>query len=230
MTTSARGVTPINGCRTTRIYCLPGCPPGRRTRPENRVYFGSREEAVSAGYRACKVCRPDGPNPQPETLTLARHHSPLGDYLILASEGGVVCAKPEDRIGPRLARWTRAGTLLQPGRNQHTDALSREMDAYFDGVLRRFHAALDLRGTPFQRRVWTALGLLPYGETTTYGELARSIGRPEAPRAVGHAVGQNPVSIAVPCHRVIGADGSLTGYASGLHRKEALLKLEGVLA
>ncbi|MFN3763308.1 MAG: methylated-DNA--[protein]-cysteine S-methyltransferase, partial [Anaerolineae bacterium] len=92
-----------------------------------------------------------------------------------------------------------------------------------------FDLPLDLRGTPFQRRVWEELRRVPYGQTVAYGELARRVGRPGAARAVGRAVGANPVPIIVPCHRVVGADGSLVGYGGGLEIKAALLRLEGVL-
>lgn len=229
MPTAVSVATTINGCRTTHIYCRPDCPAGRRTRPENRVHFQSREDAIARGYRACKVCKPDGPYPEPETLLVERYSSPLGTYLIIASERGVVCVEPEDQIDARLARWKKAGIQLEPGRNQHTETIARELDAYFHGGLQQFSAPVDLRGTPFQRQVWEALCRVPYGKTLTYGELARSIGRPEAARAVGHAIGSNPVSVAVPCHRVVGADGSLTGYGGGLLRKDALLRLEGSL-
>ena len=226
MSTAVSVATTINGCRTTHIYCRPDCPAGRRTRPENRVHFQSREDAIAQGYRACKVCKPDGPNPEPETLLVDRYASPLGTYLIIASERGVVCVEPEDQIDVRFARWKKTGIQLEPGRNRHTETIARELDAYFHGGLRRFSAPVDLRGTPFQRLVWEALCRVPYGKTLSYGELARSIGRPRAARAVGHAIGSNPVSIAVPCHRVVGADGSLTGYGGGLLRKDALLRLE----
>ena len=229
MSTTISPTTTINGCRTTRIYCLPDCSPGRRTKPENRVHFQSREDAIAQGYRACKVCKPDGLHPEPETLLMERYSSPLGTYLITASQRGVVCIKPEDQIDARLARWEKAGTQLEPGRNQHTETMLQEMDAYFRGDLQQFSVPVDLRGTPFRRQVWEALCGIPYGKTLTYGELARSIGRPEAARAVGNAIGSNPISIAVPCHRVVGANGSLTGYGGGLHRKDALLRLEGSL-
>ncbi len=227
MSTAASETTILNGCRTTRIYCRPDCPPGRRTRPENRVHFQSREEAIAQGYRACKVCQPDGPHPTPETLLVERYSSPLGTYLIVASQRGVVCVKPEEQVEPRLARWEKGGTHVEPGRNQHTEAMALELDAYFRGSLQVFSSRLDLRGTPFRRQVWEALCRIPYGKTLTYGELARSIGRPEAARAVGQAIGSNPISIAVPCHRVVGTNGSLTGYGGGLRRKVALLRLEG---
>ncbi|MBZ4318573.1 methylated-DNA--[protein]-cysteine S-methyltransferase [Streptomyces huiliensis] len=106
--------------------------------------------------------------------------------------------------------------------------VTRQLKAYFTGELTRFDVPLDLRGTPFQRRVWDGLLEIPYGETMSYGELARHIGAPSASRAVGLANGKNPVSIIVPCHRVIGSDGSLTGYGWGVERKQRLLELEGV--
>ena len=219
----------LNGCRTTRIYCRPDCPAGRRTKPENRVHFPSREDAVAQGYRACKICKPDGTDPEIETLVVRHYSGPLGIYLIIASGRGIVCVEPEDQIGDRLAHLEKTGLRLESGSNQHTEKMAWELDAYFAGRLQQFSVPLDLRGTAFQRRVWDALCRIPYGKTLTYGELARSIGRPGAARAVGHANGSNPISIAVPCHRVVGANGSLTGYGGGLHRKDALLRLEGSL-
>ena len=102
----------------------------------------------------------------------------------------------------------------------------RQLDAYFDGELTEFDLPLHLEGTPFQLRVWEQLRLIPYGETRTYGELAEALGSPSASRAVGLANGKNPVSVIVPCHRVIGSGGSLTGYGGGLERKQRLLAFE----
>jgi methylated-DNA-[protein]-cysteine S-methyltransferase len=105
-----------------------------------------------------------------------------------------------------------------------------QLDEYFAGHQRRFDLPLDLSaGTPFQRTVWSELQAIPYGETITYGELAHRIGRPDRIRAVGAAVGRNPLPIIVPCHRVIAADGHLTGYLGGLHRKQALLDTENAV-
>jgi methylated-DNA-[protein]-cysteine S-methyltransferase len=102
-----------------------------------------------------------------------------------------------------------------------------QLAEYFAGRRRRFELPLAMDGTPFQRRVWQALREIPYGRTTTYGELARRIGRsPSASRAVGTANGRNPIAVVVPCHRVVGADGSLTGFGGGLERKRLLLELE----
>ncbi len=104
--------------------------------------------------------------------------------------------------------------------------VKRQLAAYFDRKLRIFDLPLTAHGTPFQMRVWEELGKIPYGSTLSYGELAQRIGNPNASRAVGLANGRNPISIIVPCHRVIGANGSLTGYGGGLERKQALLALE----
>ena len=114
------------------------------------------------------------------------------------------------------------------------DALLRraadQLHAYFAGETLAFDVPLDLQGTPFQRRVWQALLAIPGGETRSYGQIAQTLGSAAAVRAVGGAVGRNPVSVIVPCHRVIGSDGSLTGYAGGVDRKRALLELEGAAA
>jgi methylated-DNA-[protein]-cysteine S-methyltransferase len=105
-------------------------------------------------------------------------------------------------------------------------SVAEQLAAYFAGDLTEFDMPLHLHGTPFQQRVWEALQEIPYGETTTYGELAVEIGRPSASRAVGLANGRNPVSVIVPCHRVVGSTGSLTGYGGGLDRKRYLLDFE----
>jgi methylated-DNA-[protein]-cysteine S-methyltransferase len=106
------------------------------------------------------------------------------------------------------------------------EAAAAQLDGYFAGERTDFDLDLELTGTPFQRRVWAALQTIPYGETRSYGEIAEQIGSPGAFRAVGLANGRNPIGIIVPCHRVIGASGSLTGYGGGLERKRALLDLE----
>lgn len=103
---------------------------------------------------------------------------------------------------------------------------ARELGEYFDGIRRTFTFPISLQGTPFQKEVWRALRSIPYGETRTYGQIAAQIGRPKAVRAVGMANHRNPLPIVVPCHRVVGADGSLTGYAGGLDIKTLLLRLE----
>ena len=146
-------------------------------------------------------------------------NSPIG-LLILAGRGSVLTNL---RMVDQTYEPGRAGWSPDPG------AFSRAVDqleAYFAGELTDFDIELDLRGTEFQQRVWKALLTIPYGETRSYGEIAEQIGAPGAARAVGLANGHNPIAIVVPCHRVIGAGGSLTGYGGGLDRKRTLLELE----
>ena len=141
--------------------------------------------------------------------------TPLGDALLL-SDGDALTDLHFDRPPPPEAR--RDDGAFADARQQ--------LAAYFAGELATFDLPLAPAGTPFQRAVWDVLLTIPHGETRTYGDLARALGQPGAAQAVGAANGQNPISIFIPCHRVIGADGSLTGYAGGLHRKRALLALE----
>lgn len=112
------------------------------------------------------------------------------------------------------------------GRTALTDRVFQQITEYLDGARRTFDFPYLLRGTQFQQKVWRALLNIPYGETRTYSQIAAAVGSPKAARAVGMANHQNPILIAIPCHRVIGADGSLTGYGGGLDMKEALLELE----
>ncbi len=218
--------TVICGCRTTKIYCLPGCPPGRRTKPKNKVYFSSRNEARIKGYRACKVCKPDEVFKPRETLFFTHYHSPLGNYLVAGSKKGLVCLKTEERAPKFLVRLEREGIDLEEHDKKNLKVVN-QLDAYFSKKRRRFDIPLDLRGTPFQLHVWDLLLSIPWGEARTYGQIAKALGRPKASRAVGRAVGTNPVSIVVPCHRIVGSNGSLTGYGGGLERKTSLLEHEG---
>jgi methylated-DNA-[protein]-cysteine S-methyltransferase len=108
--------------------------------------------------------------------------------------------------------------------------VARQLEQYFDGERTTFDIPLRMQGGPFEREVWAELLRIPYGETASYGEIARRVGKPHASRAVGAANGRNPIAIIVPCHRVIGSDGALTGYGGGLERKRALLDLEAGVA
>ncbi|MEY4653471.1 MAG: putative O6-methylguanine-DNA methyltransferase [Pseudomonadota bacterium] len=156
-------------------------------------------------------------------LVTTTHESPLGPILLAASAQGLAGLWFEgQRHGPLdLGAWP-----AQPAHPVLTQA-RRQLDAYFAGTLAAFDLPLDLcAGTDFQNRVWQALRAIPAGLTESYTALATRIGAPRAVRAVGAAVGRNPVSIIVPCHRVVGAGGALTGYAGGLARKTALLRLE----
>ncbi|MNP03005.1 Methylated-DNA--protein-cysteine methyltransferase [compost metagenome] len=114
----------------------------------------------------------------------------------------------------------------QPASNQ-LDDVARQLDQYFARQREQFEVRLAPQGTPFQREVWQALQRIPYGTTCSYGELAQAIGNPRSVRAVGTANGANPIAIIIPCHRVIGSNGTLTGFAGGIERKQILLELEG---
>lgn len=218
-------INEVTCCRTTNIYCLPSCPADIRTKPGNRVYFYSREEAIANGYRVCKICRQDGFDPKQEILFTTYYDSPLGRYILVSSKKGVICIEPAEQESTHIIGWRRENIQYQED-NIYNQKVTAELDAYFMRKLRQFSVSLDIRGTNFQHQVWYALLNIPYGETRSYGEIARTIGHPTAIRAVGRANRANPISIIIPCHRVIGANGQLVGYGGGLHRKRALLDLE----
>ncbi len=151
--------------------------------------------------------------------------SPLGDLLLMSDGGsltGLFLPKHTHGPGEVSSEWQRNSELPV------FQAAADQLRAYFEGTLADFDVPLRMEGTPFQRTVWNELTKIPAGVTISYGELARRVGNPNASRAVGLANGRNPVSIIVPCHRVIGSDGSLTGYGGGIDRKKALLKHESV--
>jgi methylated-DNA-[protein]-cysteine S-methyltransferase len=146
--------------------------------------------------------------------------TPVGRLRLAGDEKGLRSISFQNRFHPAAKADS---TLLREKPFRETIA---QLEAYFTGALRRFDLPLAPEGTPFQREVWSALTTIPYGETVSYGGLARRLGRPAASRAVGAANGQNPIPIVIPCHRVIGADGSLTGFGGGLAIKRQLLDLE----
>jgi methylated-DNA-[protein]-cysteine S-methyltransferase len=153
-------------------------------------------------------------------LFYTRAPSPLGPLLLVGTADALTfiwLPSGRDRLDPE-PDWVES---VRPFKEA-----VRQLDAYFAGRLRQFDLPLAPDGTTFQRRVWRALCDIPYGETVSYGELARRIERPTAVRAVGAANGQNPISIVIPCHRVIGSDGRLVGYGGGLPAKSMLLDLE----
>ena len=156
----------------------------------------------------------------PDTTYFSVCPSPVGSLLLLSNGRALTGLYMEDqRHGLTFnPAWTRDDALLAPAREQ--------LAAYFAGELTEFDLPLAPEGTPFQRDVWKQLRAIPYGCTISYGELARRVGKPSASRAVGAANGRNPLGVIVPCHRVIGANGSLTGYGGGLDRKKQLLGLE----
>lgn len=155
----------------------------------------------------------------------AKFHTPLGAVLATA-EGGFVTSVNfiAAKYAPSLGKdWEE---------DPHSSPLkecAEQLADYFAGIRQRFDLPVAPRGTPFQERVWREIARVPCGQTITYSELASRAGAPGSARAAGAATGRNPISIVVPCHRIVGADGSLTGYAGGLARKRKLLEIEGVL-
>ncbi len=171
-----------------------------------------------------------------ETLHTTNVNSAIGPLFLAASSEGLVALEFDARLpgqqsirpNPRHLRkenksrsFEEAPRLLQPYVN--------ELEEYFAGKRRQFTFPLDLRGTDFQRACWRALLAIPYGETRTYADIARAVGKPNAFRAVGMANNRNPIAIVVPCHRVIASNGTLCGYGGGLDVKRKLLELEGAL-
>jgi len=144
------------------------------------------------------------------------------DRLVVASDGSAIAGVWMANAEPDEPRWAdRCGT------DSLLDEARRQLVAYFAGQLRAFELPLAPNGTEFQRRVWAELTKIPFGATISYAQLARRVSNEAAVRAVGAANGRNPIPIIVPCHRVIGSDGSLTGFGGGLHRKQWLLRHEG---
>jgi methylated-DNA-[protein]-cysteine S-methyltransferase len=159
-----------------------------------------------------------------------RLDTPVGELLLVADLQGRLCGVGWTDREDRLIRDLRLCHRIQPTFEDcdNPGGLSAALQAYFAGDLTAIDPlAVNTGGTPFQREVWSALRHIPCGSTLTYAELAHRIGRPSAVRAVGHANGANPVSVVVPCHRLVGAGGALTGYGGGLERKRWLLQHEG---
>lgn len=321
----------VTGVRTTGIFCRPSCP-AKKPRREHVEFFPSPRDALFAGYRPCKRCRPLEPAGSPpgwlrrlleeveadparrwtdddlrrlrlepdrvrrwfkathgmtfhaytrsrrlgmaltriqegekvidaafdhgfESLSgfneafrrlagapptgaadaprvvLRRLATPLGPMVAAATDEALCLLEFADRrmlpLQLRRLKQRQAGTVV-PGDNDLLATLERELAEYFAGGRRDWTVPVAARGTPWQERVWERLPAVPYGETVSYGELAGELGRPTAARAVARAVGDNRIAILVPCHRVVGADGSLTGYGGGLWRKRRLLEIERV--
>lgn len=155
--------------------------------------------------------------------------TPLGPLEIAATEKGICQVGFAERTvahgGVEEVTDHYAATIVT-GENEHLKQAIRELGEYFAGQRTQFTVALDTPGTPFQREVWTALLDLSYGQTASYGQIAQRIGKPKGSQAVGLANGRNRVAIIVPCHRVVGANGKLTGYAGGIERKKWLLRHE----
>ena len=317
------------GVRSTGVFCRPGCP-ARKPKKENVDFFPAAKDALLAGYRPCKRCRPMEAKDQtpaairrlladissdPEqrrrdsdlrryglqpsqvrrwfkkhhgltfqgylralrigralgrldagdkvidaafasgygslsgftgafkkklgrspahasgapVIVLARLATPLGPMIAGASAQGICLLEFCERrmLETQLARLeNRFRSCFLPGTNEHLETLRHELELYFQGRLQKFKVPLAMAGTEFQKKAWQALLAIPYGQTRSYKQQAAMIGQPKAVRAVGRANGDNRIAIIIPCHRVIGDNGRLTGYGGGLWRKRFLLDLE----
>lgn len=155
-----------------------------------------------------------------------------GVFHLAATSKGLAYLGLPNETEAEFYRWMASHLGKLPTADQQNEEMLQDyihvLHDYLEGRIRSMDMSLDLRGTPFQKSVWTWLKKIPYGSTRSYGEVARGIGRPSAVRAVAQAVGHNPISIIVPCHRVIGSDGRLVGYGGGLALKTHLLRLEGL--
>lgn len=178
------------------------------------------------------VGAPPGKAREGEPIAAMTWSSPLGPIVAAAVEGGVVLlefgeVERLERQVPTLRRWFGGPVVAE--RHPHLDRLFAELAEYFEGTRRAFSVPVVIRGTPFEREVWSALQQIPYGTTCSYADIAREVKNPKAVRAVGSANGRNRLSIVIPCHRVVNADGKLGGYGGGLWRKVRLLEIEGAL-
>lgn len=223
----------IVGVKTTGIYCLPSCRPPRSPKPENVEFFGTPEEARKAGMRACKLCHPDGVLPlggaiaRRQAAIATIDESPGPFTFAVDDQGALIWLQFLDGDYPRPIEQEvrRLGYQLVTDASRTAHA-ARELLEYCRGQREQFTIPLRPAGTPWQQAVWHALTQIPYGETRTYGQMAASLGRPGAARAMGRANATNPIPLVIACHRVIGANGSLTGYGGGLHIKMRLLEHE----
>jgi len=156
------------------------------------------------------------------TYSYGTMKSPVGRLKLVASERGLAAILWENDDPKRV----RLAPLVEDNNHPVLLEAERQLNGYFAGKLKKFSLKFDFAGTEFQKKVWRALAAIPFGETRSYGDIAKQIRRPKAVRAVGAANGRNPISIMVPCHRVIGSNGKLTGFAGGLETKAFLLKTE----
>ena len=195
--------------KTTGVYCRPSC--AARPKMENVGFHATAAEAERAGFRPCKRCRPER-----EALDYAIGETWLGLSLV-AESGKGVCAILFGKSRTALKRDLR---------DRFPDAVFIETGRALEGFVDGSRFAIDLRGTAFQKEVWQSLRKIPAGRTASYADIARTIGRPKAVRAVAQACAANPLAVAVPCHRVVRSDGGLCGYRWGTERKKRLLARE----
>jgi O-6-methylguanine DNA methyltransferase len=217
----------VAAVRSTGIYCRPSCR-GRKPLPKNVEYMADAAAARAAGYRACLRCHPDAGT----TVMVREIETPIGRMTLGTTDSHVVLADFTRRpmMAAQLASVRRRIGPMRAGSNRLSEHLEAQLDEYFDGERAEFDLPLDTPGSAFQEQVWSELRRIPYGETISYGDLARRVGVPAGSRAVGRANGSNRIAIIVPCHRVTAAGGGLGGYGGGLTAKRTLLDLEAARA
>jgi len=207
--------------KTSGVYCRPGCK-ARPARPENVAFHDSPEAAEAAGFRPCKRCKPATPR---HVIRYGLGRTALGTVLVAESAKGVCClllgSDKAALVADLEQRFPQATLVATPGLAAVAAAKGLLADPS-----QKPDWKLDPQGTDFQRDVWQALRRIPAGSTASYAELARMIGRPRSVRAVAQACGANPIAVAIPCHRVIGSNGAISGYRWGVARKQALLAQE----
>lgn len=213
----------VYSVKTTGVYCRPSCA-ARRPLPRNVRFHATPDDAERAGFRACRRCHP---RQKTQTIRFAIGESSLGLVLVASSDAGLRAVLFGEDAGELVrdlqSRLPDAALAVDAGGEQAT------LDAVVDCIEAphlAFDPPLDLQGSSFQKKVWQALRRIPAGTTVSYGELARRLGVPDSARAIAAACAANPLAVAVPCHRVIAADGGLSGYRWGVARKRALLQRE----
>lgn len=219
---------------TTRVYCRPSCP-SRRGDPKNVQLHDTLASAKATGFRPCKRCHPDtvsiDSRMASEEIRFAVGRTSLGALLVASSPLGIASIllgdEPESLVRELQGRFPKARLTGVEGDDE---SLVAKVVAVVEAPGRHVELPFDVRGTAFQLRVWQALQAIPAGEKVTYSEVARRIGRPGAIRAVASACAANNIAVAIPCHRVVRTDGSLSGYAWGVERKRALLEREAAQA
>ena len=225
----------IVGVRTTKIYCLPSCRPPRKPKPENVTFYRTIDEARGAGLRACKLCKPDAWYAANVPEAAATNTSRIA-YVDTVSAMPTPCTFAIDATGAVLRLQFLDGHYPQTLEDElardgyeiardpaRTASVRDQIAEYSDGTRQDFDLPLVFAGSPWQNEVWRALTTIPFGETRSYGEIATRLGKPGAARAVGRANATNPIPLLVPCHRVVGTNGALTGFGGGLHLKTRLL-------
>ncbi|UAL09991.1 methylated-DNA--[protein]-cysteine S-methyltransferase [Caulobacter segnis] len=214
------------GVRTTGVYCVASC--GGRPLRKNVAFYATREDARAAGLRACLRCKPDINR---ETLRWAVGETSLGLALVARSEAGlrlVTLGDDAEALKADLEKRFKHARIVPDAEGLTADlaAVADLVDHPDQKLSGRPDLTIDAQGTDLQKAVWAALREIPAGQTASYADIAKAIGRPSAFRAVAQACGANPLAVITPCHRVVRADGGLSGYRWGVERKRALLARE----